>query len=383
MTKKSLILFALAFIYSNIVHAKIVINNSDESVIIEQSTAITNETWQSAHSIKFDGTAFNDQFMYVLKNLDIAGEFHGNLWGAGYSINYIGNADNNVRFAALNNVILEGEIQKNLIAIVPNVNGATIKLSDQSEVFGSAWLFGDNVILEGKIGDATIHANKVTIGGVISGDLEIIANDIVVLHNAKIDGNIEYRSDNEFFAPSSAQIGGEIRVIPAPIVEKESPILTNLYLLLAAIIVAVPFLKLFQNYAGLSAAAFRFHPWRCLFTGLIAMFVVPIFSISLCSSFIGLPLGLIILAIYIILAYLSKILLALIIGLIFFRQLKLKAPKNAELPCILGLLIFFVIDMVPFLSGPINFAVLLYGSGALILALFNKMKIVIPVNKQK
>ena len=340
MQKKCLIISLIASIFFSATNAQIEVNSSESEIQIEYATQVTNETWQSAPSIKFNGVALKDQFMCGFEDLEIAGEFRGDLWGASFGVNYIGNSDRNVRFAAFNNVTIEGEIQKNLIAIVPNFNNATIKLTEQSEILGSTFLFGENVIIQGTTGDATIYANKATIGGKISGDLKIVANDIVILNNTQISGDLNYLSATELFAPPSAKIGGEIKAIPAPIVKNENGFLTKVYLFFATVLVAIPFFKFFPNYAGISAATFRFHPWRCLITGLISLFAVPIFCISLCASLIGLPLGLIIAAMYGIIVYLSEIIFGLIIGIVIFKHLKFTAPKNAILPGLAGLAVF-------------------------------------------
>lgn len=358
-----------------------IVFKSTEQLTIAAGETVTNETWHSAQQITFQGEARQDLFLHAADELNLGGDFKNDVWGGALKASFNGTSAGNVRLAAQNSITVDGQIGGNLICLVPNVNRATVKLNENSEIRGSTICFGDNVILEGTTGDITVYANRATLGGQIKGDATIIARDIVVLNHTEIEGNLNYISGDELLVNNTIQIGGELKALPAPVrpgTDLKSRLIRQGYFFIAALLVTIPFLNLFPNYAANAVAIFRISPWRCLLIGFAAMFVIPFCTLTLCASLIGLPLGLIIAGWYAILLYLSKIIFALIIGVLIFRWKQPPARKSTVVAASAGLLVIYLLTCIDFIKGPIWLMIIMYGTGALMLATFKKVRVVIP-----
>lgn len=380
MIKTKQIMFSLLLGIS-VCTAQAIEFKKSEQLTVGSEESITNETWHSAQEIDFQGTALQDLFLLSGDQLKLGGAFKDDVWGGAVSAYFDGSSTGSVRLVAQKSVTVAGTVGDNLIAAVPNVSNFTVKLTEDSTVTGSAFCFGDNVILEGTTADITIYANKATIGGHIKGNATVIARDIVVLNNATIDGSLNYISGQEVFVPPSVKIGGELKALPVPVkpgTDWRSSLLRQVYFFLAAILVTIPFLSLFPGYAANAVAIFRITPWRCLLTGFAAMFIIPFVTFTLCASMVGLPLGLIIGSWYAIMIYLSKIVFALIIGVLIFRWKHPPAHKSTLLAAVVGLLVIYVLTSIELIKAPIWLMIMMYGTGALILAIFKRVKVVIP-----
>ncbi|MFC1467324.1 hypothetical protein ACFLQY_01340 [Verrucomicrobiota bacterium] len=354
---------------------------STELLTVSTDESVTNEIWHSAQQIDFQGTALQDLFLLSSDQLKLSGEFKEDVWGGATTASFKGNSAGSVRLAAQNSITVEGNVGGNLIAAVPNINRATVKLTENSSIQGAAICFGDNVILEGTTADITIYANKATIGGEIKGNATVVARDIVVLNNTRIAGDLNYLSGEELLVPNSVQVGGQLKQLPIPVkpaADLKNTLVRQGYFFIAAILVTIPFLNLFPNYAANAVAIFRITPWRCLLIGFAALFIIPFCCITLCASIIGMPLGLILGGWYAILLYLSKIVFALVIGVLIFRWKKPPAQKSTVIAAIAGLFVIYVLTSIQFIKTPIWLMIAMYGTGALILATFKKVRLVVP-----
>jgi hypothetical protein len=354
--------------------------NNSNSLTVSTNTVTTNELWQSADLIDFQGTARQDLFL-LADQLKLGGTFDDDVWGGAASAQFTGTSKGSVRLAAHKSATIDGQIGQNLIVAVPNLNNSTIRISENSAVTGSAFCFGDNVIFEGTANDLTIYANKITLGGEVTGDVLLVASDIIVMNKAKIGGDLNYISSKELLVHDSVQLGGEIKAVPLPVKPGagiKQRLITQCYFFVAALLVMLPFLNLCPTYIANAVALFRLKPWRCLLVGFASMFIVPLICATLCGSLIGLPLGLIIGCWYATLIYLSKIVFALIFGVIIFRWKKVPSPRNTVTAAIVGLLLIYLLTIVPFMKGPIWLMTAMYGTGALILATFRRIQFIVP-----
>lgn len=349
--------------------------------VVPAETSIPNETWRIAERVDFKGTALQDLFLLASESLRLDGKFQDDVWGASAATSFNGTSAGSVRLAAQNSITISGNIEGNLLVAVPNINNATIKLTESSRVKGSTICFGDNVLIEGATSDMTIYANRATIGGHIQGDLLVAARDIVVLNNTKVDGDLRYISGEELLVPSTVHIGGNLSQMPLPVkkgTDMKSRLMRQGYFFLAALLVSLPFLNLCPMYVASAVAAFRMRPWRCLLIGFVAMFIIPFCCITLSASIIGMPLGLILGAWYATVLYLSKFVFALLFGVIIFRWKKPSMQQSTLLATATGLLFIYLLTSIDSIKAPIWLMIMMYGTGALILATFKRVQIVMP-----
>jgi hypothetical protein len=126
----------------------------------------------------------------------------------------------------------------------------------------------------------------------------------------------------------------------------------------------------------------RKSPLKCLLVGFLAVGALPLFALICLSSIIGLPLGVIILASWGILVYVSRIIVGLVIGTLVLKSGSTSAGR-VLLSMAAGLAIIYLLTFIPSSIGlMVQLAVVWIGMGALLLALLQKRRLIIQIPEE-
>ena len=117
------------------------------------------------------------------------------------------------------------------------------------------------------------------------------------------------------------------------------------------------------------ADSIRMYPLPSLGWGAVILFATPIAAIMVCFTVVGIPIGLIALALYGIAVYLSQIPVALLIGRLIIRRSTEVESKGLLVGVLaLGLVILIILRLIPFLGFWIGLATALFGLGAVVVS---------------
>ena len=109
--------------------------------------------------------------------------------------------------------------------------------------------------------------------------------------------------------------------------------------------------------------------------GLVCLIVVPIALIILAITMIGLPLALILGALFAILLYVVKIFVGVYLGEKALRLFNKKLPIPLIWSMIAGLVIIYILFLLPFIGWLIKLAVMLWGLGVLLVIIKKDLKL--------
>jgi cytoskeletal protein CcmA (bactofilin family) len=353
-----------------------------DTYTLQENQILSNELWVQARTITLAGTAREDCFTLAdsmgahpttnLPTLRLSGVFQSDLWGFGETVELSGTVSNNARLAASKTLMLTCPVGRNLMAFAP-----TISLGETSRVQGSALLAGQDVILSGTIhGRTTVYANKVTLTGTFESDLHVTADDITVMPGTVIKGDFFYLMDGDLVLDSGVQLGGKMikqdSPVPTP-VNPASTLMLQLTLLCGAIMVGMAFVSLMPGIAALSVHKLTESAWRCLLFGFITFALAPLIAIFLIFTVAGIPLSIILALAYLILIYVSKIIVGLFVGHLIIRKRTPVAPNLLFPVMSLGLLALYAATNLPFpFDITFWFAITLCGMGALVSAILDR-----------
>ena len=344
-----------------------------EQFITETNGVLHEETWISAQNITINGETLDDLFT-VSTLLDLRGNFMGDVWGCGDNVIADGTFDDHLRLIG-RTVQVSGTLNGSLVAM-----GNTVKINPTAAIEKNIICIGESVVSEGAIGgNVRIIAKNVTLSGKIKGDVSVTAQDVVLLPGTVIGGSLTYTAPKELILSQSVTLGGELtrtfEAVPARQIFK--PNLMGHFLFgFAALITGLVFMGLFPRYTGGSVMALRNSRGICLLIGFAALFMLPVTAFLLLFTFIGTPLSILIFLFYLILLYLSKIIVALAIGTAILRR-KEFSKRTVAAPLALGLLILYALTSFAAASMLINILIIISGLGALLLALFKKPVLII------
>jgi hypothetical protein len=106
-------------------------------------------------------------------------------------------------------------------------------------------------------------------------------------------------------------------------------------------------------------------PWASLGIGFLTLILTPIIFILLLITVLAIPLAVILLALYLIAIYLARLFIIFWAGTMIFERTGRKIHEVWAL--IVGLIVYYVITLIPIIGGLITFFVILFGLGTAIL----------------
>lgn len=310
------------------------------------------------------------------------------------------------------------------------VTGTDITVEADETVNGNAFLFGDTVTIRGQIGgDLFVVANTLNVdGGQIYGNVFALASDTIRLdgliydlyavcdnltvaydgltyrdlkvtcNTASINGvigkdvNIEAREsltiesdcfiygNLNYSAPTEIDIAddlieGDTNYSELSITSSNNVlgyVISLLTILVFTLIVWLVASKLAPKfYTRLTTMAPKKMALSIL-VGLLALIITPLVAALLMMTIVGIPVGLALLAIYMIAVVLSFAMAVMSIAAKLAGKVKVLAKLNNLLAVILVTIVLWLLSLIPYAGLVITLIVILAGFGMLILSVINK-----------
>ena len=310
---------------------------------------------------------------------DVSGDYDSTKFIAGNNVTTNANIDgiafvagNNVNsggkvaygFLAGNNIQIEGEIEKDLFAA-----GNTITISKTAKVPRDVYLAGSDITINTKIGrNLNIGADRVDLRGVtVLGNATIYADHILVDEKTVIEGTLEYYEESNVENLDKAQIGNTKTIhrveTKKTTVSKVIDKITNMvssYIAILVILLLIPKFKKKIDKEKFDAGTMA----KTSLLGLATLVVIPVICIIGMITLFLLPLSFILLALYIIAIYLSTLIAYYMYGKKIYSLTGKKSNLYIEL--LIGIVLFKLITMIPYIGGLVLFISLLYGMGLIL-----------------
>ena len=324
---------------------------SKELFRFDENVEIKNET--------IDGTSF-----VFGNNVNVQSEVNGILFEFGN--NTINKSKQDYLFLFGNTVSLDNSSLKDGF-----IFGNKVELKN-SNIQRDLYLFGNTVDIDNSIGrDLKVFASQVNINGDVNGDLFIEAENITIGDSASVSGTLSYPKTAKIFISKDAKIANtRITEGVNPEVKEES-FLSKIYstfisclnMIVTGIVFMLMFKKLFSNMTLKKENVFQ-----NLGIGLITLLLVPIASVILLTTIVGLSLSVILLVVYFIFIYLSTLITAYYVS----DGLLKDKIKNKYLILVIGVVVIYVLKLIPVIGTIITLGSLLYGLGFVTNSLIRK-----------
>lgn len=206
----------------------------------------------------------------------------------------------------------------------------------------------------------------------MGGDVDAAVGTLRITSRADIQGDVNYWSGREAAVSEGARIGGKIvRNVPP-----ERPRLLPAAISAWLVLVSVNFIS--TLILGLLSARFlpRFHqsvvttlrerPWASLGIGFVAAVVLPVVCGLLFMTVVAVPLALLLLAAFFIVLYWARIYAIGRIGEAILGRLRPNSGPAAAF--VLGLFVYYLLAIIPFIGWLVIPLVMLLGFGAELIA---------------
>lgn len=370
--RKSVVsIFVVFIVLAAVSAASAAVFRGERLVTVEQDVVVEDEFYAAAQTVSVNGSVLDD-LLAAGNQVTIRGRVGESASLAGSTVDISGAVDGNLR-AVGGTLEISGKIGRNA-----TVAGGTVVVSRGASILRDLQVGAGTVRISGNTdGNVRIGGGQVNLDGEIGGNARIDAAKLVIGPRAVIRGNLVYASPQRAEIDPAAQILGDV-VFREKVVREKEPSRywkLSLWLLCLTGIYAVGCLLLAIAPVSVRGTTDKLagSPWLSLLLGLILIAVLPALIAIALATVIGIPLGLILLAMYLIVLYISRVFVGLAIGRFIVRKLS-KSEKSPYIMLLVGLIILWALLAIPICGRLIHVIAILFGLGAIALSRYAQIR---------
>ena len=263
--------------------------------------------------------------------------------------------------------------------------GGRIQVTRHADIAGRMTIAGSSIRMDGRVGGAlTVYGDSVVIDGEVNGGVAVVARELEVGPNARIDGRLTYRTARvPRISPQAVISGGARRselefpgknlepVARAVIWAGVAMFTSGLFLMGVLIVLLAP------RASASIVRQLRSQPLASFLLGFALVVCIPVAAVLATVSVIGIPLGLMLLFIWPIIVTLGYL-----VGVIFcadaLAALVARGREAGRALRISGLALVLIalmlLSRVVVIGVPLILLLLFAGTGALVLGIRNAVR---------
>ena len=339
---------------------------------VRKEETIAGNVFLSGERVEIEGTVDGDAFV-VGKDIEVDGHITGDLISAGRTVWIRGQVDGNVRSAG-NALNIVGRIGKNV-----SFFGEAVRVDTKGVINGSAMMFGSDFSLEGQLGrDLLFMGDRVTVLGKVGGSIDQKGASLEIGSTGQVDGPIRFEGENEPIVSSSAKLASPVQ-FTKHVHRREKMGRTSVFwstvLAIAFLLYGLVLFRLMPEFSSDATRAAENYG-ASLGLGVLVMFAVPIAALIAAITIVGLFVGLATLLLWLIALYAAQTVVGAVIGQWILGRTADNWGRIGRMA--LGLILIRLVTALPH-GGWIKLLVLLWGIGAISLALYRRFQAQAPV----
>lgn len=351
---------------------------SGDALEIAENEVIDDDLILFAQSIDIKGKVNGDVCAFA-QEVKVSGEIEGSIFSGAATIDIDAKSVKTI-WAMGGNITISGLIDRNVLLF-----GGSLLIDDNARISKDLIAYGGKFNVEGDIsGEIKGGVGKFVMSGK-SGNININAGETKIKSGAQISGDLVLESAEEPVIEEGVVITGETK-LEKPEEKGEgilfafAPMLAffiafmKIVMFIAKIIVGVILIALFKKFVRKVMDTFISKPWLSLGWGFLGFIVIPVAVMILFAVLIGFPIAVFGTYVYTILIYLSSIFVAFVVGEKIIQLFKKEGEISLYVSFIIGIIVLFVLGLIPVLGFIINILVLLFGMGMLLLGSWNLLK---------
>lgn len=295
---------------------------------------------------------------------------------AGGNVEILGNVEQSVR--AIGGTVVIGETVRGDVAVA----GGMVRIAPDAVVEGDVLVAAGQLIVDGVVkGNVRTIGGETIINGIVEKDVSVRADrKLTIGSEAKIAGNLSYRSIEAAQIMEGAQIQGEVKFekLEQPKGGKQAiagligfMMLIKLLIMLTVTILGV---VLFKKAAQSLTKTVIGHFGREAVRGFVVLIVVPAALIVALASVIGIGLAVAGALIYLSLIMIAKVITGVVLGSVVIKLIK--KTKEYEVNwqnAAIGVIAVELVSLVPILGWVAIFLLFIASLGSISLMAYQKM----------
>ncbi len=328
------------------------------------------EGWYFAagDQVVIEGTINGDA--YVAGGIvEVEGTVNGDLLVAGGMVTVGGTVTDDIR-AAGGTVRFSGKVGKNI-----SVAGGSVIVAKSAHVSGNLLAACGNLEITGAIDkEARVASGDAGISGTIKGNVDFAGDYLSVPQGANLGGNLNARvTEKQNVKIAEGTVHGKVdvsleemrhaaRILGYSAWRFWFKIVWACSLILAGLIAVF----LFPTQIKKIGSTITQRLGETSIWGILGIIVIPIVSVVLCVTIIGIPVGVFALTIFLWMLYLSQLSLGVVLADRLF-VLERKTGWNLFGAIAVGVILMQALTFIPYLGFLVNLAAVILGVGAILL----------------
>ncbi len=289
-------------------------------------------------------------------HLNIGGSVSGDVIAAASTLEITGEVEGDVRVAAMN-VTISGTVGRSL-----NAWGSTVTVAPGATIGRNAYAVAESLTMLGSVGrNLVTRAARQIIGGHVGGDGRLELGDAggaELLPQATVQGSLTYVAADASQLVKSPTTTVAVRFTPEPSVSPAGHarwfLFRRMVSLFGMLVVGLVLISLAPRYAMTLAQQFVRQPAWSLLWGIMVAVITPLLVVALAFTMIGLPLALILAAVYLISLYCAQVVAGITAGVwLLQRTTQGRYRGSLLLPLVAGMALYVTVTSF---FGPLSWA---------------------------
>lgn len=318
--------------------------------------------------VLIEGTVNGDA--YVAGGVvEVNGTINGDLLVGGGQVIVAGTVTDDIR-AMGGTIRVSGKVGKDVSAA-----GGTVTILRTSTINGNLLVGCGSLEVTGTIGkEAKVASNDAELSGTVKGNVDFTGEYLSVRQGANIGGNVKARvGEKEHVQIADGTVHGNVDVSLAEMQHVTRILGYSLWGFWLKIVWAVGLLLmglllvfLFPKFIKGIGSMVTQRPGESLLWGFLGLIVIPIVSVLLLVTVIGMPIGLLLLTLFLWILYLSQLSLGVVLGNRLFT-LEGRTGWSLFWRLAVGVIIIQALTFIPYVRFFVNLASIIFGLGAILL----------------
>lgn len=330
------------------------------------------------------GETIDDTLLATGETIAIDGNVNGDLLAFARSVTIRGNVTGNL-ISGAETLMVEGTVGGSIIGggrAVALTNGRVggnlygfgrdVDVEGAVEIVGNALMFGDNVDVDGRVGDDVMAFGRMlTVSGNVQGDVVGYAAEITLLPSARVGGNVTAHVDeaSDLTVSPGAVVSGQVDTQLVEREQRRNRYLTVGYYVRQVVRLGAAFLTgllLLWAFPALREVSLpnATAVVKAGAIGFVTAVALPVAAFLVCLTIVGIPIGILTFVLGAIGLYFSKTVLANVIGRSVLRAPQ--GPPHYAATLFTGLVIVIVAINLPLIGGLASFLLTIVGFGLIV-----------------
>lgn len=339
-----------------------------DRITIGKDEVVHSDLYVAGGQIRIGGTIEGD-LVIAGGDVEVSGHVEGDMLSTSGQVRMTGQVDGSIRGYA-GNITIKGKVGRNVMTF-----GGDVNIDHDAAIAGSVTTGSGRLSLDGHVGrDLLAFAGQANLSGNIDGSVKIRGGELNIDSSAEIKGPVLFEGNREPQVSPQAKLASPVQFVK----HTRGPDYSNPHyyvwqvIWMAAFIlyglVLYSLMPKFSHEAVKSAEQYG----AAAGLGVLVLFGVPIAACIACVTVVGLFIGVSTLFVWWASVYLAQVIVGTVVGQWLMGRTSEFWPVVGRMA--VGVVIVRLCTTIPNVGGWVKFVAILWGIGAISLAVFRRFQ---------